>query len=242
MTTLISDPTAMTEEEVMVRDTIRAFAREEVEPGELNRDRTKEFPHDLVRWLAEQGMLGIPVPEEYGGAGMSTLSYAIVVEEVAKVSGSLALTLAAHTSLGTMPIVDFGTEEQKQKFLPDLASGTKLGAFALTEPMAGSDAGATKTTAVVDGDHYVLNGQKSWITNAGLCGLFRRDGPYVRGQGGAGESRRSSCHERRRGSTSANRSANLACTPRTRAPFTLMIAGFRSANVWGRKARASSTS
>ena len=138
---MISDPTALSEEELMLRETIRAFVRDEVEPGELERDRTHEFPHDLVAKLAEMGMLGIPVPEEYGGAGMSTLCYVIVVEEIAKVSGSLALTMAAHTSLGTMPIVDFGTEEQKQKFVPPLAAGEYLGAFALTEPTAGSDAG-----------------------------------------------------------------------------------------------------
>jgi len=169
---VLTDPFALTEEEEMVRDTIRRFTEEEVLPGELERDKTTEFPHDLVQKLAEQGMLGVPVPEKYGGAGMSTLSYALVVEEVARHSGSLALTLAAHTSLGTMPIVDFGSEEQKERFVPPLASGEYLGAFALTEPLAGSDSSATKTTATKDGDTYVLNGQKAWITNAGSAGSF----------------------------------------------------------------------
>jgi alkylation response protein AidB-like acyl-CoA dehydrogenase len=186
LTTLISDPTALSEEEVIVRDTIRAFVRDEVEPGELERDRSKAFPHDLIEKLAEQGMLGIPVPEQYGGAGMSTLSYAMVVEQVAQVSGSLALTLAAHTSLGTMPIVDFGTEEQKQQFVPPLAAGEILGAFALTEPMAGSDASATKTTAVKDGGDYVLNGQKSWITNAGYAGCLVATARTSEGKGSDG--------------------------------------------------------
>ena len=186
MSSMISDPTAFTEEELILRDTIRAFVREEVEPGELERDKSKELPRDLIRQLAEQGMLGIPVPEQYGGAGMSTLSYALFVEEVSKVSGSLALTLAAHTSLGTMPIIDFGTEEQKEKFVPPLASGTYLGAFALTEPMAGSDSSATKTTATRDGSDYVLNGQKAWITNATYAGSFVVTARTAPGRGSQG--------------------------------------------------------
>ena len=160
------------EEELMLQSTMRRFAEVEVLPGELKRDKTKEFPLDLIAKMASQGFLGIPVPPEYGGAGMSTLAYALAVEEIAKVSGSLALTLAAHTSLGTMPIIDFGDEEQKQKYVPPLAAGEYLGSFGLTEPQAGSDAGATRTTAVRDGDHYVLNGQKAWITNAGAAGCF----------------------------------------------------------------------
>jgi alkylation response protein AidB-like acyl-CoA dehydrogenase len=170
--TIGSGPLALAEDELLLRDTIRRFAEEEVLPGELERDKKAEFHHDLVRKLGEMGFLGVPVPEEYGGAGMSTLCYALVVEEIAKVSGSLALTLAAHTSLGTMPIVDFGTDEQKREFVPPLASGQYLGSFALTEPHAGSDSGATRTTATREGDHYVLSGQKAWITNAGYAGSF----------------------------------------------------------------------
>jgi alkylation response protein AidB-like acyl-CoA dehydrogenase len=170
-TTLIS-PLQLTEDERLLRDTIRRFAVDEVLPGELERDAKAQFHAELVKKLAEMGMLGVPVPEEYGGAGMTTMGYALVVEEIAKVSGSLALTMAAHTSLGTMPIVDFGSEEQKREFVPPLASGQYLGSFALTEPQAGSDSGATKTTATRDGDHYVLSGQKAWITNAGYAGSF----------------------------------------------------------------------
>jgi alkylation response protein AidB-like acyl-CoA dehydrogenase len=172
MQTTQSGPLQLGDDELLLRDTIRKFAEEEVLPGELERDKKAEFHHDLVRKLAELGLLGVPVPEEYGGAGMSTLCYALVVEEIAKVSGSLALTMAAHTSLGTMPIVDFGSEEQKREFVPPLASGQYLGSFALTEPQAGSDSGATRTTATRDGDHYVLSGQKAWITNAGEAGSF----------------------------------------------------------------------
>ncbi len=172
METTANGPSALTDDEVMLRDTIRRFAQDRVLPGELERDHACRFHAELVAELAEMGFLGIPVPEAYGGAGMSTMCYLLTVEEIAKVSGSLALTLAAHTSLGTMPIVDFGTEEQKREFVPDLASGKYLGSFALTEPQAGSDSGATKTTATRDGDSYVLSGQKSWITNAGYAGSF----------------------------------------------------------------------
>jgi alkylation response protein AidB-like acyl-CoA dehydrogenase len=163
---------ALTDDELMLRGTIRRFAEDEVLPGELERDKKAEFHSDLVKKLAELGFLGIPVPEEYGGAGMSTMCYVLTVEEIAKISGSLALTLAAHTSLGTMPIVDFGSDEQKRTFVPPLARGDYLGSFGLTEPGAGSDAGATKTTATREGEEYVLSGQKAWITNAGEAGSF----------------------------------------------------------------------
>ena len=165
-------PLQLADDEIMLRDTIRRFVEESVLPGELERDAKAEFHLDLVKKLAEMGLLGIPVPEEFGGAGMSTMCYALTVEEIAKVSGSLALTLAAHTSLGTMPIVDFGSDEQKREFVPPLARGERLGAFGLTEPGAGSDSGATKTTATRDGDAYVLSGQKAWITNAGYAGTY----------------------------------------------------------------------
>jgi alkylation response protein AidB-like acyl-CoA dehydrogenase len=162
----------LTDDELMLRGTIRRFAEDEVLPGELERDKKAEFHSDLVKKLAELGFLGIPVPEEFGGAGMSTMCYVLTVEEIAKISGSLALTLAAHTSLGTMPIVDFGSDEQKRTFVPPLARGDYLGSFGLTEPGAGSDSGATKTTATREGDEYVLSGQKAWITNAGEAGSF----------------------------------------------------------------------
>jgi alkylation response protein AidB-like acyl-CoA dehydrogenase len=165
-------PLQLTDDEIMLRDTIRRFAEESVLPGELERDAKAEFHLDLVKKLAEMGFLGIPVPEEFGGAGMSTMCYVLTVEEIAKVSGSLALTLAAHTSLGTMPIVDFGSDEQKREFVPPLARGEHLGAFGLTEPGAGSDSGATKTTATREGESYVISGQKAWITNAGHAGSF----------------------------------------------------------------------
>ena len=163
---------ALSDDEQMLRGTIRRFAEDEVLPGELERDKKAEFHSDLVKKLAELGLLGIPVPEEFGGAGMSTMCYVLTVEEIAKVSGSLALTLAAHTSLGTMPIVDFGSDEQKRTFVPSLARGDYLGAFGLTEPGAGSDSSATKTSATREGDEYVLSGQKAWITNAGEAGSF----------------------------------------------------------------------
>jgi len=163
---------ALSDDEQMLRGTIRRFAEDEVLPGELERDKKAEFHSDLVKKLAELGLLGIPVPEEFGGAGMSTMCYVLTVEEIAKVSGSLALTLAAHTSLGTMPIVDFGSDEQKRTFVPPLARDDYLGAFGLTEPGAGSDSGATKTSATREGDEYVLSGQKAWITNAGEAGSF----------------------------------------------------------------------
>ena len=179
-------PSALAEDEVMLRDTVRRFAQERVLPGELERDKACRFHSELVAELAEMGFLGIPVPEEYGGAGMSTMCYALTVEEIAKVSGSLALTMAAHTSLGTMMIVDFGTEEQKREFVTPLAAGKYLGAFGLTEPQAGSDSGATKTSAKRDGDHYVLSGQKSWITNAGYAGSFVVTARTSEGRGAEG--------------------------------------------------------
>src|SRR4029077_13401939 len=130
-------------------------------------DREQRFPYELVTEAAELGLMGIPVPEEYGGAGADTLSYAIAVEELTRVDSSFAITVAAHTSLGTMPILLFGSEEQKQQWLPELASGRKLAAFGLTEPGAGSDAGATRTKAELRDGQWVVDGSKIFITNAG---------------------------------------------------------------------------
>ena len=161
-----------TDEHVMLQDMVRDFAKNEVEPLAREMDATGEFPHDLVRQMGDLGLMGIPVSEKYGGAGMDTVAYASAVMELAKVDASLAITMAAHTSLGTVPIVLTGTEEQKQKWVPLLASGKTLGAFGLTEPEAGSDAGSTRTTAVKYGDHYVVNGSKIFITNASEAGVL----------------------------------------------------------------------
>ena len=161
-----------TDEHVMLQDMVRDFAKNEVEPLAREMDATGEFPHDLVRQMGDLGLMGIPVSEKYGGAGMDTVAYASAVMELAKVDASLAITMAAHTSLGTVPIVLTGTEEQKQKWVPLLASGKTLGAFGLTEPEAGSDAGSTRTVAVKDGAHYVVNGSKIFITNAGEAGVL----------------------------------------------------------------------
>jgi butyryl-CoA dehydrogenase len=161
-----------TDEHVMLQDMVRDFAKNEVEPLAREMDATGEFPHDLVKQMGDLGLMGIPVSEKYGGAGMDTVAYASAVMELAKVDASLAITMAAHTSLGTVPIVLTGTEEQKQKWVPLLASGKTLGAFGLTEPEAGSDAGSTRTAAVKNGDHYVVNGSKIFITNASEAGVL----------------------------------------------------------------------
>jgi alkylation response protein AidB-like acyl-CoA dehydrogenase len=154
-------------EHELIRDTVRAFARERVAPVAEELDRESRFPYELVAELAELGLMGVPVPEEYGGAGGDTLSYAIAIEELTRVDSSVAITVAAHTSLGTMPILLFGSDEQKAEWLPDLASGRKLAAFGLTEPGAGSDAGATRTHAELRDGSWVVNGSKIFITNAG---------------------------------------------------------------------------
>ena len=154
-------------EHELVRRTVREFAESKVAPVAAELDREHRFPYDLVAELAELGLMGMPVPEEYGGAGADTLSYAIAVEELTRIDSSVAITLAAHTSLGTMPILLFGTEEQKRQWLPDLASGKKLAAFGLTEPGAGSDAAASRTTAELRDGEWVINGSKIFITNAG---------------------------------------------------------------------------
>ena len=149
-----------------LRAKIRAFAEEEIKPIAFMLDQQNEFPDEAIRKLGELGLMGIPFPKEYGGAGLDALSYAIAVEELARVDGGAGVILSAHVSLGSWPIFAYGTEEQKQKYLVPLAKGEKIGAFGLTEPNAGSDAGGTETTAVLKGDHYVLNGGKIFITNA----------------------------------------------------------------------------
>src|SRR5213596_2000451 len=154
-------------EHELVRRTVREFAETRVSPAAEELDREQRFPYDLVSELAGLGLMGMPIPEEYGGAGADTLAYAIAVEELTRIDSSVAITMAAHTSLGTMPILLFGTEEQKRRWLPDLASARRLAAFGLTEPGAGSDAGATRTTAELRDGQWVINGSKIFITNAG---------------------------------------------------------------------------
>ena len=157
---------------VLLRDTIREFMTEEVAPLVDEHEKERRFPAEVVRRIGELGWLGINVPERWGGAGMDTLAYAIAVEEIGRVWGSLGLIVAAHTSLGCGPLLIAGTGEQRDRFLPPLASGAMLGAYGLTEPMAGSDAGGTRTTARRDGEDWVIDGQKRFITNAGQAGLY----------------------------------------------------------------------
>jgi alkylation response protein AidB-like acyl-CoA dehydrogenase len=157
----------LTPEHELVRRTVREFAEQRVGPVAEELDRESRFPYELVAEMAELGLMGMPIPESYGGGGTDTVSYALAVEELARVDSSVAITVAAHTSLGTMPILLFGSEEQKERWLPDLASGRRLAAFGLTEPGAGSDAGATRTTAELRDGEWVVNGSKIFITNAG---------------------------------------------------------------------------
>ena len=155
-----------TEQHEALRAKVREFAETEVKPIAFMLDQQNEFPTEAIKKFGEMGMMGLPYPKEYGGAGLDTLSYAIAVEELSRVDGGTGVILSAHVSLGSYPIYAFGTEEQKQKYLVPLAKGEKLGAFGLTEPNAGSDAGGTETTADLEGDHYILNGGIIFITNA----------------------------------------------------------------------------
>ena len=155
-----------TEAHEALRARVREFAENEVKPIAFMLDQNNEFPSEAIKKLGEMDLMGIPYPKEYGGAGLDALSYAIAVEELSRVDGGTGVILSAHVSLGSYPIMAFGTEEQKKKYLVPLAKGEKIGAFGLTEPNAGSDAGGTETTAVLQGDHYILNGEKIFITNA----------------------------------------------------------------------------
>jgi alkylation response protein AidB-like acyl-CoA dehydrogenase len=157
----------LNDEQRLLRDTVRDFARQEVRPvaGEL--DRTKSFPYEIVAKLGGLGLMGIPFPQEYGGGGADTLSYVLAVEELTRIDSSVAITVAAHTSLGTMPIHLWGSDEQKDEWLPRLCAGERLASFGLTEPEAGSDAGNVRTTARLDGGEWTVNGAKQFITNAG---------------------------------------------------------------------------
>ncbi|MCM3089338.1 Acyl-CoA dehydrogenase [Bhargavaea ginsengi] len=156
----------LTDEQQMIRKTIREFADEVVAPGAIERDRTKEFPKDIFRQLGEMGMMGLPFDEKYGGAGADTVSFAIVTEELSRACASTGITYSAHISLGGAPLNLFGTEEQKEKYLVPICTGESLGAFGLTEPNAGSDAGGTQTAAKSEGDDFVISGNKVFITNA----------------------------------------------------------------------------
>ena len=151
----------------LIRRTVRDFAEGEVAPVAEELDREKRFPYEIVRQLGELGLMGIPFPEEYGGAGADSLAYAIAVEELTRIDSSVAITMCAHTSLGTQPIYLYGTEEQKREWMPALCAGQRLGAFGLTEPEAGSDAGNTKTRARLEDGEWVIDGAKQFITNAG---------------------------------------------------------------------------
>lgn len=156
----------LTSEQTMIKKTIREFSDEVVAPGALQRDRDKKFPVEVFQQLSQLGMMGLPFPEEYEGAGADTVSFAIVVEELSRACGSTGITYSAHVSLGGAPLNLFGTEEQKRKYLVPICTGESLGAFGLTEPNAGSDAGGTQTTAVEDGEDFIINGNKCFITNA----------------------------------------------------------------------------
>ncbi|EMI11328.1 acyl-CoA dehydrogenase [Anoxybacillus salavatliensis] len=160
-----------TEEQQMMRQMVREFAANEIAPF-VERMERGEFPRPILEKMAELGLMGITVPEQYGGAGMDFTSYIIAIHEISKVSATVGVILSVHTSVGTNPILYFGTEEQKQKYVPKLARGEYLGAFCLTEPGSGSDAASLKTTAVRDGDHYVLNGSKVFITNGGEADTY----------------------------------------------------------------------
>ncbi|HEU4565493.1 MAG TPA: acyl-CoA dehydrogenase [Gemmatimonadaceae bacterium] len=168
----MDDSLYFSEQQLAVRDMVRAFARDEVAPVAARLDAAAEFPWENVRKMGELGLLGIPWPESLGGAGLDLVSYIVAIHEMAKVDASHAITISAHTTLGTSPIVNFGTDAQRERYVPLLATGRVLGGFGLTEPGAGSDAGGTRTTAVRKNGHYVLNGSKIFITHAGVGEIF----------------------------------------------------------------------
>ncbi|RNA67848.1 acyl-CoA dehydrogenase [Alteribacter keqinensis] len=160
------------EEQEMMRKMVRQFAEEKVSKAVQRMEETDEFPGEIVKEMGSLGLMGIPIKEEYGGAGMDFTSYILAIHELSKVSATLGVVLSVHTSVGTNPILDFGNEEQKKRYVPKLASGEYIGAFALTEPGSGSDAAGMKTTAVKKDDHYILNGSKVFITNAGAAQTY----------------------------------------------------------------------
>ena len=182
----MDDSLYFTEHHHQVREMVRDFSRTHIAPVAAELDQTSTFPWENIKGMGELGLLGVPWSEELGGAGMDQLSYYITIHEMAKVDASHALTISAHTNLGTSPIVEFGTEKQRQRYVPLLASGRVLGGFGLTEPGAGSDAGGTATTAVDKGDHYLLNGSKIFITHAGVGEIFSVTARTEPGRSGKG--------------------------------------------------------
>lgn len=162
----------LTEEHIMIRDAARDFAKNELLPGVIERDNKQEFPAEQIKKMGELGFMGMMVPPEYGGSGMDTTAYVLAMEEISKVDASASVVMSVNNSLVCYGLFAYGSEEQKQKYLVPLASGQKLGAFCLSEPEAGSDATSQKTTAIEDGDHYVLNGTKNWITNGGNADYY----------------------------------------------------------------------
>lgn len=182
----MDDSLYFTEHHHQVREMVREFARQEIEPVAKEFDRTSEFPWENIKRMGELGLLGVPWSEELGGAGMDQLSYYITIHEMAKVDASHALTVSAHTNLGTSPIVEFGTPEQRKRYVPLLASGQVLGGFGLTEAGAGSDAGGTATVAVEKSDHFVLNGAKVLITHGGVGEIFTATARTEPGSGNKG--------------------------------------------------------
>jgi butyryl-CoA dehydrogenase len=176
----------LSREQKMLRQMYRDFAQNEIKPIAAEIDEEERFPWETVKKMGELGMMGVYFPKEYGGAGADVLSYAMCVEEIGKVCGSTAIVVSSHTSLCCAPIFEFGTEEQKRKYLPDLLRGNKVGAFGLTEPSAGTDASGVQTTAVLDGDHYVLNGSKIFITNGGAAQVYVIFAMTDRSQGSRG--------------------------------------------------------
>ena len=162
----------LSEEQELLRRTVREFAQRRIAPGASERDEAGRFPRELIPDMAELGLLGINVPAQYGGAGLDAVSAALIIEAIARVDGATALIVASHNSLCSGHILSFGSDRQKQKYLPRLASGEKLGAWALTEPGSGSDAAAIKTTATLDGDHWILNGEKQFTTQGSTAGIY----------------------------------------------------------------------
>ncbi len=176
----------LNKDQQMIRDVVRDFAQNEIVPRAVEIDRTGEFPLDIVKKLAEMDLMGLPFPEKYGGAGADYISYSLALEEISRACGSTGLTYEAHISLGCMPIYLYGTEEQKEKYLTPLAQGECMGSFGLTEPNAGSDAGGTQTTAVLDGDEWIINGTKCFITNATYARFVTTTAVTDKGKGTSG--------------------------------------------------------
>jgi alkylation response protein AidB-like acyl-CoA dehydrogenase len=230
------NPTALTDEQQMIKETARRFAESELAPIAIQIDESAEYPVEMFARMGEMGFMGLIVPAEYGGTGTDMVSYAIVIEELARVCGSTALGVAAHNSLACGPIVMMGNEAQKKKYLPALASGEAIGAFCLTEPQAGSDASNIKTTAVKKGDKYILNGTKIYVTNGGwaryLVATAVTDPSGRRGI---------SVHHRERlpGFVIGTKERSWACARRARSRSSSTTAKCRRRTCSARKARAS---